>query len=367
MKMMHISDLHLGKTVHGFSMLEEQADMLDQIVERVEKNEIEVLLVSGDIYDRSVPPESAVLLLNSFLNRLSGLHVEVFMVGGNHDSAIRLQFGSEFFEQAGIHIVSVYDGTIASCRYKNADIYMIPFLKPSIVRPYFPEEEIRTYEEAMRCVLSTIRLDPQTVHIALVHQFIAGSKTCESETKSVGGIDQISAGLFDMFDYVALGHLHSYQSVREHMVYSGTLLKYSVDEISQHKYWVLLDVNDTVCWHTEAFVPLHDLVELKGSYEQLTRRSTYASLDPADYYSIVLTDEYDVVNAQAKLQTIYPKILKLTYANRKTEAKEAGTSVKRIEQTDPLDLINAFYKSQNGKDLSAVQKQYLIDEWEEIQ
>lgn len=367
MKILHISDLHLGKRVHGFSMEEEQAHMLKQVLAIISDHQVEMLLISGDIYDRSVPSESATHMLDSFLEQLVEQNIVVCMISGNHDSAMRLQYGSSFFERSQIYISSVYDGNIEQVHYHNVDLFLIPFIKPVMVRPFFPDREIVTYEDAMKAVLSTITFDPKTFHIALVHQFISGSKTCDSEQKNIGGLDEIPASLFEEFDYVALGHLHSYQRVAENMVYCGTLLKYSVDEIKQEKRAVLLTIDDTIHVETIPFSPLHDLVEIKGTYMELTERSFYKDLDREDYYSIVLLDEYDVVNAQAKLQVIYPKILKLSYENRKRYEKHSDEWIGSIEVIDPMTMINSFYKEQNGQDLSSFQKQWILDHWEDEQ
>lgn len=256
MKILHISDLHLGKRVHGFSMEEEQAHMLKQVLAIISDHQVEMLLISGDIYDRSVPSESATHMLDSFLEQLVEQNIVVCMISGNHDSAMRLQYGSSFFEHSQIYISSVYDGNIEQVHYHNVDLFLIPFIKPVMVRPFFPDREIVTYEDAMKAVLSTIAFDPKTFHIALVHQFISGSKTCDSEQKNIGGLDEIPASLFEKFDYVALGHLHSYQRVAENMVYCGTLLKYSVDEIKQEKCAVLLTIDDTIHVETIPFSPL---------------------------------------------------------------------------------------------------------------
>ncbi|WP_290172294.1 exonuclease SbcCD subunit D [uncultured Dubosiella sp.] len=363
MRLLHLSDLHLGKRVHGFSIEEEQADMLGQIVRFVQEQAIDAVLIAGDVYDRAVPSEAAMVLLDRFLNTLASRSVPVYMISGNHDSAIRLQYGAALFAHAGIQIASTLQETVQTTRLGDVELVMIPFLKPAMVRPLFPDRTIETYADAMDAVLSTFKLEPGCKHIALVHQFIAGSKTCDSEQKSIGGLDEIPAETFKDFDYVALGHLHSFQKPAANMAYCGTLLKYSADEIRQRKRFVVLDVGETIQMETHDFHPLRDLVEIKGTYMELTDRSFYETLDLSNYYSIVLLDDHDIVNAHAKLQTIYPKILKLTYANRPAPTGDCAPAA--VEKLDPLTVIDAFYQSQNGRPVSEAQKRWIVGHWEE--
>ena len=365
MKILHISDLHIGKRVHGFSMIEDQQYILKQVLHEIVQRNIDVVMIAGDVYDQSIPSEQAVVLLDWFLNELVQLHVQVCMISGNHDSNIRLGFGSGLFETQNVFIESGYHGKIECVEKENVCIYMIPFIKPAMVQPYF-EEKIDTYQKAMGCVLSTIQLDSNKFNIVMVHQFIVGSSTCESEEVSVGGLDQISAEIFSDFDYVALGHLHSFQRAGNNGWYCGTLLKYSTDEIKQKKRMIVLDVQDSIQMEEVFLHPLRDIVEIKGTYMELTDASYYHFLNREDYYSIVLTDENDVPNAFNKLQVIYPNIMKLSYENQRTKEQSIIQKIQGIQEKNPIELIENFYKLQNNLEMNEEQKEMVQSIWEEI-
>ena len=365
MKILHISDLHIGKRVHGFSMIEDQRYILEQVLKEIDHRNIELVMIAGDVYDQSIPPEQAVLLLDWFLNELVTRKVQVCMISGNHDSNIRLGFGSGLFESQNVYIESGYHGSVEWIERENVRIYMIPFIKPAMVQPYF-EEKIDTYQKAMECVLSKVELDPEKINIVMAHQFIVGSSTCDSEEVSVGGVDQISADVFADFDYVALGHLHSFQKAGKNGRYCGTLLKYSTDEIKQKKRMLVLDVTDSIELEEVELHPLRDVVEIRGEYMDLVNASYYRSLNRDDYYSVVLTDENDVPNAFNKLQVIYPNVMRLTYDNRRTKEQAVIQKIEGIQKKNPITLIEDFYMLQNNAEMNDEQKEMVQSIWEEI-
>ena len=365
MKILHISDLHIGKRVHGFSMIEDQRHIFEQVLQQIDERKIEVVLIAGDVYDQSIPPEQAVELLDWFLKELVKRQLLICMISGNHDSNTRLGFGADLFEAQNIYIESGYHGQIKWIEKDNVRVYMIPFIKPAMVQPYF-EEKVDSYQKAMECVLSNVELDSDYINIAMAHQFIVGSKTCDSEEVSVGGLDQISADVFSEFDYVALGHLHSPQRVAKNALYSGTLLKYSTDEIKQKKRLVILDVSDHIEIEEVELHPLRDLVEIRGDYMDLVNASYYRSLNREDYYSIVLTDENDVPNAFNKLQIIYPYIMRLSYDNCRTKEQAVIQKIQGIERKDPITLIEDFYKMQNNTEMNEEQKEMVQSIWEAV-
>ena len=365
MKILHISDLHIGKRVHGFSMIEDQKYILNQVLNVIDEQKIDIVLIAGDVYDQSIPSEQAIEVLDSFLDALVSRQLLVCMISGNHDSYVRLGFGSNVFQKQNVWIVSGYHGEVMYVDYKNVRIHMLPFIKPAMVQPFF-EEKIDSYQKAMECALSTACLDESRLNVLMAHQFIVGSSTCDSEEVSVGGLDQISADVFSAFDYVALGHLHSFQKAGRNGYYCGTLLKYSVDEILQKKKMIVLDVNDSIQIQEVDLHPLRDLAEIKGTYMDLTSASFYCGLHREDYYSIVLTDENDVPNAFSKLQVIYPNAMCLTYENERTKEQAQVKAIQNIEQKDPLVLISDFYKLQNNLDMNDEQKEIVQAIWEEI-
>ena len=376
MRFLHLSDLHLGKRVCEFSMLEDQQFILEQILALLDSHPVDAVLLAGDLYDKPVPPAEAVRLLDWFLTELSRRGLPVFAVSGNHDSADRVAFGSALLAESRVYVSPVFSGIPAPITLTDAygpvDLYLLPFLKPAAVHHVFPDEPIESYNDALACVLDRMQPDPGRRSVLVAHQFVAGAASCESEEPSVGGIDWVDASLFDRFDYVALGHLHSPQKVgRETLRYCGTPLKYSFSEANQKKSasFVELGPKGTVTVTTESLTPRHDLRELKGSYMELTDRRSYEGTATDDYLHITLTDEQDIPEALARLRVVYPNLMRLDYDNRRTRALQTPDAACRTEQKTPLELFSDFYRLQNDQPLSEEQAafcQQLIEQlWKE--
>ena len=359
MKLFHLSDLHLGKRVHDVSMLEDQAYILEEILRQIDLEQPDALLMAGDIYDKSVPPAEAVELLDKFLCQLAQKNLSVFISSGNHDSAERLAFGSRLMEGSGIHIQPVYDGQITPHSLGNVDIYMLPFLKPAHVRRFFPEEVIESYTDALRVAISHIQLTPGRIHILMTHQFVTGASRCDSEEISVGGTDNVDASVFEGFDYVALGHIHGPQDIVPGKIrYCGTPLKYSFSEISHQKSITVVEVTDSVTVRTLDLVPLRDMRQLRGSYEELTAKANYEGTPTQDYLHIVLTDEDDIPDAAAKLRAIFPNLMKLTYDNTRTRENQQIDAAEDLQRRSPLELFEEFYQLQNNRPMSDIQRSF---------
>ena len=372
MKFIHLADLHLGKRVNGFSMLEDQAHILNQIIRIADSERPDAVLIAGDVYDRSIPSEDAVELFDDFLVRLSKLGTKVFIISGNHDSAERVSFGARLMDASGIHFAPVYDGVIRPYLLEDSfgqlAIWPIPFLKPAHVRRFFPDSEISSYSDAMKAVISALPLNPAIRNVSLVHQFISGASVCDSEEHSVGGIDQIPAELFASFDYVALGHLHGPQYVsRETVRYSGSPLKYSFSEADQRKSVTIVEAGEKGCVsiRTEALTPLRDLRRMAGDFEALM-----SSTPSGDYLELTLTDEEDVPNALARLRTRFPNLMSLKYDNTRTRSRNDISGAEHAERKSPIQLFDELYALQNGQPMTDEQKHYvnsLIEEIWEVQ
>jgi len=365
MKLIHLSDLHLGKRVNDVSMIDDQKYILEQILSIIEAERPEAIMIAGDVYDKSVPSAEAVELLDSFLWSLSRLGVQVFVSSGNHDSAERLAFGGRLMEGTGIHLSPVYDGTIQPFTLKDewGDVVfrMLPFVKPAHVRRFYPEEPIESYTDALRVAIDKMGVDPTLRNVLLTHQFVTGSIRCESEEISVGGTDNVDAAVFDIFDYVALGHIHGPQNiVPDKIRYCGTPLKYSFSEANHHKSVTVVELGEKgdVQVRTVPLTPLHDLRELKGTYQQLTARETYFGTATDDYLHIILTDEEDVPEAVGRLRVIYPNLMKLSYDNSRTRSTCVIETVENIRRKSPLDLFCELYELQNNQPMSDTQKAY---------
>ena len=367
MKFIHISDLHLGKRVNEFSMIEDQKYILKEIITIVKEQNPDGILIAGDVYDRSVPAEEAMKLWDDFLIRLAENRVPVFAISGNHDSAIRFSDHSALVDAAGIHLSPVYDGE-ARCfrmndKYGAVNIYMLPFVKPAIVKNIFPEEEISDYTDACRVAIEQMHVDRKERNILIAHQFVTGAERCESEEIVVGGLDNVSADVFDDFDYVALGHIHGKQSVkRETIRYCGTPLKYSFSEKDHVKSVtvVLIGEKGNVEIGEIPLVPKHDLREIRGTCEELTVMKNLGNTDTEDYIHAVLTDENDVVDAVGKLRRIYPNLMKLSYDNKRTKKQQAICGVESVESKTPLELFEEFYEKQNNDRMSDEQRAFSL-------
>lgn len=366
MKFIHLSDLHLGKRVNEYQMLDDQAYILKKIINIIDDEVPDGVIIAGDIYDKSVPSAEAVGLFDDFLVRLAKRKLEVFIISGNHDSPERIAFGSRIMDASGIHLSPVYDGKILPFSMQDehgtVDIYMLPFIKPAHVR-MFCDEEISSYTDAINYVISNLDIKPKNRNIIVTHQFVTGASRSESEEISIGGSDNVNADVFAPFDYVALGHIHSPQNCgSDHIRYCGTPLKYSFSEAKDHKSVTVVELAETgkVSYRTVELVPQHDLVELKGTYAELTLKSFYeGSTWQEDYTHITLTDEEDIPDVIGKLRTIYHRLMKLDYDNKRTRLNMEINSVTDVESKSPLELFSDFYKLQNNQPMTQEQFDYV--------
>lgn len=366
MKFIHLSDLHLGKRINEYQMLDDQAYILKKIINIIDDEVPDGVIIAGDIYDKSVPSAEAVGLFDDFLVRLAKRKLEVFIISGNHDSPERIAFGSRIMDASGIHLSPVYDGKILPFSMQDehgtVDIYMLPFIKPAHVR-MFCDEEISSYTDAINYVISNLDIKPKNRNIIVTHQFVTGASRSESEEISIGGSDNVNADVFAPFDYVALGHIHSPQNCgSDHIRYCGTPLKYSFSEAKDHKSVTVVELAEKgkVSYRTVELVPQHDLVELKGTYAELTLKSFYeGSTWQEDYTHITLTDEEDIPDVIGKLRTIYHRLMKLDYDNKRTRLNMEINSVTDVESKSPLELFSDFYKLQNNQPMTQEQFDYV--------
>lgn len=377
MKFIHLSDLHLGKRVNEFSMIEDQQYILNRILEIAGDERPDGVLIAGDIYDKSVPPTEAVQLFDDFLVGLSKQNLPVFIISGNHDSAERVAFGSRLMTSSRVYLSPVYDGNVEPITLEDehgkVDIYMLPFLKPAHVRSFFSEEDIESYTDAMRVAINHMDLSAGRRNILITHQFVTGAVRSESENISVGGADNVDAAVFEDFDYVALGHIHRPQSVtRETIRYCGTPLKYSFSEANHEKSVTVVELGEKgeVSVRTLPLIPLRDMYEVKGSYDEITLKSFYSGTDYQDgYMHITLTDEEDIPDALGKLRAIYHNIMKLDFDNVRTRTNREIHGAEGVQEKPPIELFDELYEKQNNQPLSDVQRDFLMelieDIWEE--
>ena len=376
MKIVHLSDLHLGKQLNGFSMVADQKYILERILSALRKEKPQAIIIAGDVYDKSVPSAEAVTVFDDFLNQLVALEGDphVFIISGNHDSAERLAFANRLIARSGVHLSPVFDGTVNSVtmqdEFGEVAFHLLPFIKPSDAKNAYPDAKIESYTDAVRETIARINLDGSRRNVLIAHQFVTGAERSESEDVVVGGLDNVDAGVFTGFDYVALGHLHRPQSVPgcENIRYCGTPLKYSFSEISHRKSVTVaeLGAKGTLIIREIPLTPMYDLREIRGTYDELTLLANYQNTATDDYLHVVLTDEDDVPDAMAKLRIIYPNLMKLDYDNTRTRADSIIAEAAEIERKSEIELLDALFQTQNGQPMTDEQRQYAEALFEKI-
>lgn len=415
MKFIHLADLHIGKRVNAFPMLEDQRYILKQILTILREEQPDGgVILAGDIYDKAIPSAEAVELFDEFLTQLAALRLRVFIIAGNHDSPERIAFGNRLMDRSGIYLSPVYDGHVkritcpdsaasvtlsaanavdlnagthsvesastsaAASTCPPVDVYLLPFLKPANVRRFYPEETIESYTDAIRVAIAHMDIDPTHRNLLVTHQFVTGASRSDSEDISVGGSDNIDASVFAPFDYVALGHLHGPQQMGEEgsplIRYAGTPLKYSFSEARHHKSVTVVGIGEKkadgvvdVCISTRELRPLHDMREIRGSYEELTLRANYEGTATDDYIHATLTDEIEIPDAARHLQVIYPNLMKLDYDNARTRGQGSERlELEQLEEKSPLDLFSELFEKQNHKEMTEEQARYVQAQMEKI-
>lgn len=375
MKIFHISDLHLGKRLNEFSLLEDQRHILREILLLAESRRPDLLILAGDLYDKSIPAVEAVSMLDDFLSAFVRLGIPVCAISGNHDSPDRIDFGSRIFARSGVYLSCVYQGRLVQADFQDAygpvHVFLLPFVRPADVRPFFPDRKIDGYPAAMEAALSSPLPDPAERNLLVTHQFVLGASRCDSEEVNIGGTDGVPADLFRAYDYVALGHLHAPQAVgRAELRYSGSPLKYSFSEASQTKSVteVVLEEKGSVRISELPLRPLRDLKRIRGRFEELSQKRFYDGTEFREcYLDITLTDEQDVPDALQKLRLIYPYIMHLGYDNRRTRQTGRPELPESEEELPAEELIREFYRQQNGQELTSEQAALLAEILEETE
>ncbi len=363
MKLLHLADLHIGKRVNEFSMLEDQIYILHQILDIARERRPDGVLIAGDVYDKTIPSAEAVTVLDGFLTSLADLHIPVFVVPGNHDSAERLGFGSHLLRESGVYIAAPYHGAVERFTLEDAygpvGIHLLPFLRPAAVGACHPEEKVDGYDSGVRLALSHADFSGADRHVLVAHQFVtSGGKEPErsdSEAITVGGLDNVEVSAFDRFDYVALGHIHGPQFVgRPSVRYAGSPLKYSFSEWRQQKTALLVTLRgpgEEPELEKIPLIPLRNLRVIRGPLAQLTAMGEKSQ----DYIEAVLTDEESLADPLGELRQIYPNLMRLTFDNRRTQTQGGPGVAQSIREKSPLELFGEFYEAQNGAPLEEEQ------------
>ncbi len=373
MRLMHLSDLHIGKRLNEFSLLDDQSYILDEILRIAEEQKPDAVAIAGDIYDKSTPSAEAVALFDSFISRLAKLVTPVFVISGNHDSAERIAFGSSLMQTAGVYLSPVYNGESAPVKvgdeFGSVNVYMLSFIRPSDVRRLFPDDDTESFDSAFKTAVMHLDVNENERNIILAHQFITGAAAGGSESVSVGGLDNISAEVFEPFDYAALGHIHHRQNITSEKVrYCGTPLKYSFSEVNDEKTVTIANIGKKGELSIEEIPlrPIRDLREIKGTYLEITDRNFYDKFNREDYIHVTLTDENDIPEAIGRLRAVYPNIMKLDYDNTRTRENRVVSDLADEVQRSPAELFAEFYQTCNNSELSEEQKDYIDSVIKEI-
>ncbi len=366
MRLMHLSDLHIGKRLNEFPLLDDQSYILDEILRIAEEQKPDAVAIAGDIYDKSTPSAEAVALFDSFISRLAKLVTPVFVISGNHDSAERIAFGSSLMQTAGVYLSPVYNGESSPVKVKDefgsVNVYMLPFIRPSDVRRRFPDDDTESFDSAFKTAVTHLDVNENERNIILAHQFITGAAAGGSESVSVGGLDNISSEVFEPFDYAALGHIHHRQNITSEKVrYCGTPLKYSFSEVNDKKTVTIANIGKKGELSIEEIplCPIRDLREIKGTYLEITDRNFYSKFNCEDYIHVTLTDENDIPEAIGRLRAVYPNIMKLDYDNTRTRENRVVNDLADEVQRSPAELFAEFYRTCNNSELSEEQKDYI--------
>lgn len=377
MKILHLADLHLGKRVNEMSMIEDQKYILDQIITLIKEESVEIVLLCGDIYDKSIPTIEAIHLLDEFLDQLSKMAIKVLMISGNHDSIDRLSFGKSLFTRSNLYIASQFENEIEKITVKENGItvnfYMLPFVKSAYISHIF-QLQTDSYEECFRYLIEHTKIDEEETNILLSHQFVTANKKnpelSDSETSSLGGIDNIDFHIFDPFDYVALGHIHKPQAMGREMVrYAGSILKYSFSEIHMDKKATILtiDAKKEISLSFHPLKPLRDMREIECSLEELLKKQCEIG-NQEDYMHVILTDEEQILDAIGKVRAIYPNVMQISFKNRRHMKQLESAQIKedQISDQSPAELFEQFYKMQNHIDLDEKRLQLVLSVFEEV-
>ncbi len=376
MRLLHCSDLHLGKRVHECSMTEEQRHILKQIASIAVAQQVDGIIIAGDLYDKLVPSIEAVGLLDEFLTSLWEQHLPVYLISGNHDSPERLSFGTQLLEQNDVYLAGVFTGKAQHLSLQDAygalELYLLPFIKPAVVRSFYPEESIETYEDAVRVVLSHSDIDPQKRNVLVAHQFVTNNgrepERSDSETLSVGALDQVDVSLFDGFDYVALGHIHGPQKIgRETVRYCGSPLKYSFSEWRHKKSVTIVELKEKgiVSLEQIPLQPIHDLREIRGTLSSLLQPEVVAQGDPQDYLRVILTDEIPPYDPLGQLRQVYPNLLRLDFERNEAAAMESITAAQDVEEKTIMELFSDFYEMANDRSMNEAERAVMEQIWKE--
>lgn len=347
----HLSDIHIGKRLFDYDMSEDHRYVLSQVVNEAREKHPDCVIIAGDVYDRTTPSEESVSILNDFLTCLHDLEIPVCIISGNHDPEERLSFLRDIVRKQNIFFSRPYDGIVEKVRIKNADVYLLPYIRPADVKKHFPDEEISDINSAMERVLSAITPDRERINIMVAHQYVSGALLSGGEEMNIGGETPVSPRVFDGFDYTALGHIHSAQRAgSERIRYSGSVLKCSVKERGERAFLhVKVDDDRTITCEERVLRPLHDIVIKRGFFDDIIHDSS------DDYVYVKLLDRELIPDAGKRLGDRFERFLSLEYVSDGENSDDVSLFTGEEEHT-PMEYFEELFRSVLGKELSSEQR-----------
>ncbi|MBQ2976924.1 MAG: exonuclease SbcCD subunit D [Clostridia bacterium] len=350
MRFLHIADLHLGKQMNDLSLLADQEAALDQVIQIADAEKVDAVLIVGDVYQRTSPQAEAMALFDRFVSRLAEAGKKIFVISGNHDSALRISYFASLVKDAGVHVTEAFDGEMQHVTLQDAEggmtVWMLPFLRPAQVKRALPEEKITSYQDAVQAVLRHANVDFKKRNLLMCHQFILGCEVSDSEELSVGSLDHMDGAIFDGFDYVALGHIHKPQKVlRDTLRYAGSPLKYSFSEAQHKKSVVIVDMQEkgNVQVRLVPLYPLHDVRLIEGKLDEIMQMP-YSE----DYVWITIHDELPPPDAKVTLSVNFPNMMKFSVVNSRTKFDLDVSAAEAMENKTVAELFSDFYRLQNN-------------------
>lgn len=372
MKFMHLADLHLGKSVNGYSMIEDQKHALNEIINLIKKENIKILLIAGDIYQNSVPAIDAIYLFENFLYQLKDLEVTCLIISGNHDSADRLAYANKFLTSSNIYISNSYEGYLEKVtledKFGPVNFYLLPYIKPIDVKRYYPEKEIFTYTKAVEAAISDAEINKEERNVIISHQFIMNAELSDSEEIYAGDVEAVPANLYKDFDYVALGHIHKKQEFLNSKIrYPGALLKYSASEANYKKSITLVEIDkDGKVSIEEKYINyLRDMRIIEGYFDEIMQNASKDS-HKDDYIHLLLEDEEDILDGLQRLRSVYPNIMTFRYKNMKIGDNNLEEVLEKSSNTSPYQLFEDFYLQRIGQNLDDSKSKIIKETIEEI-
>ncbi|MCL2153431.1 MAG: exonuclease SbcCD subunit D [Oscillospiraceae bacterium] len=374
MKFLHLSDLHIGKSVNGFSMLPEQEHAFRQIIGYIKTEQPAVVIIAGDVYDRAVPVASAVRVFDDFLTELAGEDVATLIISGNHDSPERIEYASRLLADKRIFFYGAFDGAVHKVtvpdEYGAVNFWLMPFIKPIMVRGMFGDKEIENYDDIIRAALEAADIDYSSRNVLVSHQFYTKAGVTpirsESELSPVGGLDAVDAEIIERFDYAALGHLHGRQGIgSEHIRYCGSPIKYSFSEWRHEKSITLVEIKnkDELTVKNLPLIPLHDMREIKGEIDTLMSDEISTLANKEDYLRVILTDEDEIIDPMGKLRGVYPNIMSLDFENSRTsiDLSDILPGSETVKELSTYELFGEFFLELQGSAMSEEQAEIVRD------